>query len=458
MWLKPMNKNNMTREELITEIRYLLFNQYIDPDLRLDVFDKLDSLQEEKLEEWLQVLRDKIAAMGALEKFVHDVEKTSAEINDSRISYQNRLKKHPLFSLRLPKIKERLKNKLLDYIKTGVDIKQEYELYLNSQRDYANVEENIDFEIYEVKDVRQAFLDGMLACEQEFNKKKGKISVHDLLVQYDRTYNPASQKRAAFERNEIIESVGLDEKQKQLARTLLDTYDYVVYEDALVLDDDAKKFLEELRKNTATDVVVNEIQTQEKKTVPKVQSQPQQKQVAVTNTVSNQDNTPKVPVSEAPIPKPETTKESSVSRIWMPDVNTQAERFQQQRIDTGLLLNQLHQALLQRNTVVGLASLKVLADRAQVNLLLNDRRLVQLLMAKYRQVGNKDAETSLAKDSITPVHLRNLMKHLLVERLRLSENDGARVASDLIGVAREKGERVEYVSYLDEADEKYYWL
>lgn len=145
------------------------------------------------------------------------------------------------------------------------------------------------------------------------------------------------------------------------------------------------------------------------------------------------------------------------SRIMMPDINKELRKLSGSHTDRSTF-SQLHQALLQRNAITCLVNLRLLAEQGKLSQILQQASFAQMLVAKYRKNTNKEAEVSFLRSPNELIHFRDFLRLVLVDRLKLSDVDAAHIASELVGIARDKGDTLEHVAYFDESNQSYSWV
>lgn len=144
------------------------------------------------------------------------------------------------------------------------------------------------------------------------------------------------------------------------------------------------------------------------------------------------------------------------SRLFNSNIENLLRRLRNQKHD--VIVAGLYQSLLQRQIDGSLATLRYLAETGNLQSLLSANSIVQMLVSKYRRENSNDKAHSLLVGDDIGTHLNTLLYFILVERLQMTKKDAAFAASDLVGIAREKGERIDHVSYFDETDNQYHWL
>lgn len=146
------------------------------------------------------------------------------------------------------------------------------------------------------------------------------------------------------------------------------------------------------------------------------------------------------------------------SRILMPDISLEVAKLINSKINVSLLSNQIQQAISHKNILSSLTYLRFLAENSRLYSLSNDNFFTKLLLAKSQRESNIRISVSLSDDPDHIYQLRSILLLILVDQLNLGESEAAHIASDLIAIARDKGEKIEHVSYFDENDGQYHWL
>lgn len=432
-------------KELKDIIIGLLIDPAIDPVFRENVINKLDKASEEELTALAKALQDKILKMRLLDDTLKEL---SAQIKIEAINRGNISKLHPLYSWQLPKVTKLLANNCLNYIRSGVNLRDEYELYVLSQRDMGGDLPVVDIVTYSVEEIREAFLLGIRKCNQQFNDQKSALTVARFVQMYDQQFNP-TKTRSAFDRTQFIGKLQLNNQESTLAIKLLDVYDYITYTDALVMTPEMQALINQIKSMPLEDDVEMDFNKNVDK--PDVLNLP-----VVVNSEKNFEkiNNKNVIRDEKIV----LTNSSRQSRLFFADVEAEVKKLVVNKISDDMLTNALHQGVLKGESVAVLSLLKLLAQNNKLNLLLADKRLTQMLAAVYRRQGNKQAEQLLATDPANISHLAAMLKYVLIDRLKISNNDAAWIAADLIGLEHEAGGQTPHMAYFDEATQKFAWV
>ncbi len=117
------------------------------------------------------------------------------------------------------------------------------------------------------------------------------------------------------------------------------------------------------------------------------------------------------------------------------------------------------EVLLRRQRYEIIACLEILAETgALANLLAKDSRFNSLLFGYFKRNNLQAEEVAFKQDPYQPKQVQHFLKYIFLERLGLSESDGARWVVRLSNVFRNVGSlSYAQLAYLDLSDHKFKW-
>lgn len=432
-----------TDKKTYNQILHMLDDNTVSSSMRDYFTALLPNCTETELLELKTALSNDILARQSMVKSLNDFRVSINKHSDVDLK-----SKHPLYSWTLPKVQKLLQANVVSYVRDGIDIREEYELYVLSQRDLSS-NEDLDLQIYDIKDIREAFIKGMETAQETIATSSSQVTLSVLLKNYGFSFPAGNKKRGGFERTQFIDNQKIKSSDKKLMLDILDSYDHIVYTDAIIVTPEVRDLLETIKKMPLDD---------ETDFVPIKKFMPQ-------TALSLPANEPlkAAPISRQSVIVAEKSQSmesmlSRQSRLFFADVEAEVKKLVVNKISDDMLTNALHQGVLKGESVAVLSLLKLLAQNNKLNLLLADKRLVQMLAAVYRRQGNKQAEQLLATDPANISHLAAMLKYVLIDRLKISNNDAAWIAADLIGLEHEAGGQTPHMAYFDEATQKFAWV
>jgi hypothetical protein len=117
------------------------------------------------------------------------------------------------------------------------------------------------------------------------------------------------------------------------------------------------------------------------------------------------------------------------------------------------------EVLLRRKRYPIIACLEILAETGSLdNLLAKDARFTSLLLGYFKRNNLQSEEADFKKDPYQAKYIQHFLKYVFLERIGLSESDGARFAVKVSNIFRSTGaNQYAQLAYLDLGDNKFKW-
>lgn len=141
-------------------------------------------------------------------------------------------------------------------------------------------------------------------------------------------------------------------------------------------------------------------------------------------------------------------------------INSEKERIiTETRKEFDKVADIFEDALLKRSRYPIIACLEILAEVGALdNLLAKDVRFKNLLFGYFKRNNLQSEEAEFNKEPYQAKYIQHFLRYVLLERIGLSEEDGARFAVKIANIFRSKGvSQYAQLAYLDLSDNKFKW-
>lgn len=150
---------------------------------------------------------------------------------------------------------------------------------------------------------------------------------------------------------------------------------------------------------------------------------------------------------------------SKKSELFSDDVQKQLSNLRGLSSDGAKLRDLLHQALLGRDRARIFGLLTLLAESGELLYILKtDSRFYYLLANYYRHQKRLNELKEFHMSFADPRYLKELVRYILGEQLKLSEDEAAHIGADLVNLMRGKDVGLKHWSYFDMKTSTYKWL
>ena len=141
-------------------------------------------------------------------------------------------------------------------------------------------------------------------------------------------------------------------------------------------------------------------------------------------------------------------------------INIEKERIvKETRKEFDKVAEIFEEVLLRRKRYPIIACLEILAETGALdNLLAKDARFTSLLLGYFKRNNLQSEEVDFKKDPYQAKYIQHFLKYVFLERIGLSESDGARFAVKVSNIFRSTGaNQYAQLAYLDLGDNKFKW-
>lgn len=147
------------------------------------------------------------------------------------------------------------------------------------------------------------------------------------------------------------------------------------------------------------------------------------------------------------------------SRLLNMDITKQNEEWKKQNISGARIFDLLFNAIQQKDQKIILAALNALAESGELlNILKTDSRFYYLLANYYRHQKRLNDLKEFHMLFGDPKYVKELVRYILGEQLKLLEDEAAHIGVDLVNLMREKEVKIKHWSYFDMKTSTYKWL
>lgn len=413
----------MNLEDLRVEIIDLLFSEYVPGELRARLRQGLPTMSEADL----VALRDNLKRYVSSQEDLAMVLTTTGQVGEEAVDVvalqKNSAARHPLFDLLPEDLARVLAVHAVDYLKRGIDLRAEYELYLSSVREILEQDPFYDRGT-SVQDVRLAFLAGLTECKQVVPNDPRKQTLEWWLKRYDTDVSVEKKRRGGFEQLSFVKQQNLPNDAAKIVQEALATYDYLLYTDALV---DERLLADEFNAIVA------------KSTAPAKPpvSQPVPEVVSQKSAVE---------------PSKPTPSWHDTSLLSAASVLTKTKQWTSEGLPTPRAVEVLFQAAQRKDRDTTLAALRLLVERgALVGLVKTEPRVT---MAAQQFAKRQTEQTG---QSSTMRTLQWCLRQLVEVQLGLSEVEAAHVGAEISTLLRKDQNALAHLAYYDMTTQTYQW-
>ena len=148
-----------------------------------------------------------------------------------------------------------------------------------------------------------------------------------------------------------------------------------------------------------------------------------------------------------------------------PEENTAVEEIREKLIlntrkEFNKLADEFENYLLQRKKAGVIACLELLAETGAIdNLFVQDVRFKELLFGYFKRNNLQGEQKTFLLDPYKPKYVQDFLKYVFLERLGVTESEGARQAAKLGNLLKVGGApQYSHLAYLDLSDNKFKWM